>query len=410
MRGQKALRTRHARHSRQSRSTTAIAVCCATVAALAAFLLALGRIGNVGPFAPDIETSYQAGAFASGAASSDALSKVDSLAVSAAETALGEARLAQNPEARLGSLAAYSPAAADLNALPGDGEPFAFCLNPSSPDASPQLSAESAQALEQALYAFSAQDQSAGFLLLDTGSGRGIAANIDARVYGASSFKGPFALYLCETMLDAGTAGRATLASESAAQPFITESLAGDSATAYPIGNLVENSIIYSDNDSFRTLRANFDGGLGTWLSGLGIDGAIANDTWFPHYSAREAALLWLHMSDYLQSGTENALWLDDLLASTEKSFIRDAVVGADGEAGVAIGGESGSDVRVRNKAGWIASADARYCGTCDAGLVEKDGLTWLVAVMTSAPDADTAEQNIEALISALWNARGDLA
>ena len=46
--------------------------------------------------------------------------------------------------------------------------------------------------------------------------------------------------------------------------------------------------------------------------------------------TARSLASIWLGLLQYVQTGSDNALWFSDLLAGTETSFIRDGLQGVD--------------------------------------------------------------------------------
>ena len=98
-------------------------------------------------------------------------------------------------------------------------------------------------------------------------------------------------------------------------------------------------------------------------------------------------------MSEYLSHDTETSQWLSGFLASTARSFIRDGI--ADDQA------------LVRNKAGWI-SEDGCY-STCDAGLIDIDGRTYVMSIMTSMP-SDRSSEVTAAISKALFDTRAALA
>lgn len=298
-------------------------------------------------------------------------------------------------EERLAAVEPYTPTAADLAALSDRPEPFAFSANAESGTLAPALTEQTLDKLTAALEPFDAAGWQTGFILMDLGTGRGIAANLDARAYGASSIKGPYATYVCETLLDAGRATKATMCPEGAALGDMDGPYLSDGASAYPLGTLVEDSIVLSDNDSYRILRANFDAEFGQWLTKTGFPTEL-NDNWFPTYSARESALLWLHTASYLAGDGESAAWLSSLLEQTETSFLRDAL--------------AEQDVVVRDKAGWYADGDPAYCGTSDAGIVEKGGRDYLLCVMSAAPYSEANAAALENVVATTFAAREDLA
>lgn len=315
----------------------------------------------------------------------------------AAADANADAALPSTVESRLAACAPYFPELVDIATLSGQVEPFAFRLGPDAADTTPELSEASTTRLLNATAAFADYGWQAGCLLIDLGTGRGLAVNLDATAYGASAFKAPFALYLCETQLDTGTAALDTPCWEGNAAAFMDPdgTYLYDDTGSYPLGALVADSIVLSDNDSYRILRANFDAGLPDWLANLGLPGSLTDD-WFPTYSVRTSGMVWLHAADYLDGSAISAPWLSALLEQSETSFLRDAV-GADAQA-------------VRGKAGWYADDDPAYCGLCDAGIVTVNDRDYLLCAMSSAPYSAEGEALLEELLAAAFAAREDLA
>lgn len=192
----------------------------------------------------------------------------------------------------------------------------------------PALSAESQAVLDESLAYFDQNGIPVGFILMDIGSGRGFARNIDERIYGASMFKAPYCAYLLSQQIEQGdyTLSSAVLSGTMSDSGYFSYN--GRQAT---IEDLVDSSIIYSDNASYGALRTAFsDADLAAWLETLGANDNMAYDDWFPHCTARDAARLWSAIYAYLQSGTEGAQLLDELCASTETSFMRAALAGDD--------------------------------------------------------------------------------
>lgn len=293
-------------------------------------------------------------------------------------------------------------------------------------------------ALSSAIAAIETQGYTVGCFMIDVDTGNGVAYSLDSRVYGASSFKGPYAAFLCERLADGGQ---------------------GLSASSM---SLIESMVTYSDNDAFRILRNTYDSaGFTDWVASCGVAADIVHDTHFPRYSARESALLWLHMYDYLESGADHASYLAELYQQTNTSFIRDGVSavqdgaqdgeGGDGETqddsqssessgaegGAQDNGSSGAENDathegenldseddatqngenldsetqnaetpvVMNKAGWNASG-TRFSGLCDAGIIEYQGKTYIMSVMCSAPDSESHRAQVSAVVRALFDLR----
>lgn len=250
----------------------------------------------------------------------------------------------------------------------------------------PALEDESLAALQSALD--QAQELGdAGVVFYDLSSGKGVTYNADAEVYGASSYKALYALYICESLVETG-------------QVSLDDSLGtygGYNMGWQTVRDLIEDSVVNSDNDSFIALRAAFDRvGYEDWIVGLGIDYDTALDPMsdFPTYCPRTSAKLWREMSEYLSCDTETSQWLSGLLASTTRSFIRDGI--ADDQA------------LVRNKAGWISEAGCN--ATCDAGLIDVDGDTYIMSIMTSMPWSDHSSEVVTAIAKALYDVRSSLA
>lgn len=244
--------------------------------------------------------------------------------------------------------------------------PAAFSLGG---EAAPEVDEASLAALRAAIDAARADGEAeVGCIALSLETGRGVAFNLDARVYGASSFKGPYCAYLYERMAD--------------------EELGGIGLGEYE-RSLVASAIEYSDNDSYAALRMTYDGeGFASWLEENGVSGELMSDTWYPHYSARESALLWLAAYRYLEQGTAAGQELAAHLGSTNLSPIRDAAAA------------QGEGWEVLDKAGWIA--EPPDFSMSDAGIVRTAEGAYLISVMTSQPADDEAIRNTTAIAQAL--------
>ena len=221
-----------------------------------------------------------------------------------------------------------------------------------------------------------------GFTLINLNTGKGIAYNLDSRVYGASSFKGPYAAYLCQHLGD-----------NDASYPSGSE--AAGSGVSSSIYSLMQPMILYSDNSAFSSLRNTYDSaGFAEWLNSCGVDSEIMHDTHFPRYSTRESTLLWLRTYQYLKTNTPTAQNLASLYEQTNVSFIRSGVSGDD------------KVEAVLNKAGWCSGSE-RFTGLCDAGLIKcTDGTTYLMSTMTNSPDGGLYTIRLANLASALFECR----
>lgn len=248
-------------------------------------------------------------------------------------------------------------------------------------DAAP-LSEEQQESLAAATQNIEGGGYTVGFTLINLNTGKGIAYNLDSRIYGASSFKGPYAAFLCQHLGD-----------NDASYPSGSE--AAGSGVSSSIYSLIQPMILYSDNSAFSSLRNTYDSaGFAEWLNSCGVDSEIMHDTHFPRYSARESALLWLHAYQYLKTNTPTAQNLASLYEQTNVSFIRSGVSDDEGVEAVL------------NKAGWCSGSE-RFTGLCDAGLIKcTDGTTYLMSTMTNSPDGGLYTVRLANLASALFECR----
>ena len=248
-------------------------------------------------------------------------------------------------------------------------------------DAAP-LSEEQQESLAAATQNIEDGGYTVGFTLINLNTGKGIAYNLDSRVYGASSFKGPYAAYLCQHLGD-----------NDASYPSGSE--AAGSGVSSSIYSLMQPMILYSDNSAFNSLRNTYDSvGFAEWLNSCGVDSEIMHDTHFPRYSARESALLWLRTYQYLKTNTPTAQNLASLYEQTNVSFIRSGVSG------------DNKVEAVLNKAGWCSGSE-RFTGLCDAGLIKcTDGTTYLMSTMTNSPDGGLYTVRLANLASTLFECR----
>ena len=355
-------------------------------AAMALIVIALAVIFamalfHIGPFA---SAAAKDGSKHVGVASANA---VGNNASYFAQNVATQVSLARPVEPELAQLPAYTPTRDDLTNLAGQKAPFAFALGNATNDAgeqaaAPVLSDRSLVSLNNALSYYDNNGYEASYLIMDLGTGRGIAGNVDVPIYGASSFKGPYAAFLCQHLGD-----------NDASYPSGSE--AAGSGVSSSIYSLMQPMILYSDNSAFSSLRNTYDSaGFAEWLNSCGVDSEIMHDTHFPRYSARESALLWLRTYQYLKTNTPTAQNLASLYEQTNVSFIRSGVSDDEGVEAVL------------NKAGWCAGSE-RFTGLCDAGLIKcTDGTTYLMSTMTNSPDGGLYTIRLANLASALFECR----
>lgn len=391
----------------------------------AAFAMA---IFHVGPFEP--EPVVKDGAKHLGVQSVNAAGRTASYLAQNAATRMSFVRPI---EPDLALLPAYSPTREDLLGLSGQQAPFAFSLGSATDEtgsrfSAPVLSDPSLVSLNNALSFYDNNGYDVGYLFMDLGTGRGIAGNLDATVYGASSFKGPFSAYIVS-------------------QEFPDDINQARQSRV----NQVEDTIIWSDNESYDRLRTVYgDEGMEEWLADAGVDASLLDDTFYPHYTTRQSALMWLKIYQYLtETDTSAAQWLSDALGQTEVSFLRNGALGttsaghtdylpeeeeveaAEGEEAIEDAAEGevlaeeaieneklteeadktvasiGTNITVRNKAGWIH--DDEVNGVCDSGIVTIGDRDYLMTIMTNSPDSAASEQAFAHLARTLLEIRSDL-
>lgn len=300
-------------------------------------------------------------------------------------------------EERLALLSPHRLTNAELGSLPSGQEPFAFEASTGEIFA---LSQNAQDQLAQALAPFESVGYNAGYLLVDIETGRGIGANLDQQVYGASAIKAPYILFMCQTAFPAGTLNFDTPFSEELAWGSMDGDLTLDDETVYPFMTLAQSSIVDSDNDAFRIIRANYESSdFRVWLDNLNLQDVDSSE-WFPWLSARDLGKLWLEMYAFWETGTETAWWLETHCSLTDMSFVRAALMGQ----GLY------PDVVVADKAGWINGWDPGYHCLTDGSIVTYNGRRYLLCAITDAPYDEYWESCFESLIATLFAVREELA
>ena len=314
----------------------------------------------------------------------------------------------------------YTPSVQAIDGLPDPGTSVqGISLADSNANYVPQLSEEGAAQVQDAISAITANNKAVGFAFIDLQTGSGYVYNLDQRVYGASSFKSHVLIYGCQQALETGK------------------------TSISRVNSSAQDAIINSDNASYYRMRNAFEGSasesLSAWLSSMNISTTLANDTSFPHYSARESLKLWMNAFLYLNSPDSNkeiTEWVKKMFSGTAVSMVRNGVDPSSnpvsrekvesvaqelfgvlcagkktvevGEAKKAKASSADESVTVYDKAGWIngSSDDA----VCDAGIIEEDGKYYLITIMTNLADGETSRAEVSDLAAALWDQRSTLA
>lgn len=221
--------------------------------------------------------------------------------------------------------------------------------------------------LVDAINTFEAEGYSLGFSLIDVETGAAVSYNPDQTFYSASTIKAPYVMALYE--------------SNEHSMNYL-----GSSET-------VRNCLVYSDNEAYSSLRMSYDSSfMYDWLIAAGFSEADAQalyNEWYVFISANQLAAMWLHGYDYLISGSANALQLQEYLSASEHSCIHALTTGT---------------YTAWTKPGWYPSGG--YEATNDAGVVQADSGTYVVAVMSNAPSDFAA---LVPVVDAVNMAHGEL-
>ena len=322
-----------------------------------------------------------------------------------------------------------------------------------SPDELPEVAA--------ATEAFSEQGYGVGFVVYDIQSGTGIEYNADEEFFSASTIKAPFAVALASAVdageatisntgeiagwgstsdgshesADAGYFGQDIVSGlgeawgtafadeaesnqnhdsdqgESQQLTFDTQLnedvivdgtgvMAADDKSQYALSEVIENTLTHSDNTGYALLREHCnDGGMfENWCAMQGVDATAWEGMWYPYCTTRDLAKLWLGAGSYLLSGAEHASWVDGLLRSTDLSFFRNSITGAQ---------------KILSKPGYECEPMLDMSALAEGGTIVGDDGTYVLAIMSDAPYDDEYltenQQLIENLASALANARATL-
>lgn len=161
-----------------------IAIALAVIFAMALF--------HIGPFA---SAAAKDGSKHVGVASANA---VGGNASYFAQNVATQVSLARPVEPELAQLPAYTPTRDDLTNLAGQKAPFAFALGNATNDAgeqpaAPVLSDRSLVSLNNALSYYDNNGYEASYLIMDLGTGRGIAGNVDVPSTAPARSRAPIA-------------------------------------------------------------------------------------------------------------------------------------------------------------------------------------------------------------------------
>ncbi|NHM13398.1 serine hydrolase [Xiamenia xianingshaonis] len=261
---------------------------------------------------------------------------------------------------------------------------------------------EDAKAVQAALDAFSEAGYDVGFLVYDLASAAGVGYNIDEAFFSASTVKAPFAAYVLDREIAAGNASW----DEELHEDVVVEGtgvMADDDRDDYSLGEVLENTIVHSDNTGYALLLDRFGAdGFAAWAADAAVEvdpGEFAEVRGYPFVSARTMALLWAASAAPVLQGTPDPWrlasgWgayaeaasspLAGWLASTDESFIAEAL---------------GDGALVLSKPGYEISSDVANACLSECGLVIDESGPYLIAVMTNADFDDASFRDNEPLM-----------
>jgi beta-lactamase class A len=215
--------------------------------------------------------------------------------------------------------------------------------------------------LDDAVEAFEAKGYDLGFEMVDLKTGKGVSLNEDTSFYPASSIKAPFVISLYKELFD-------------------------EEGVSTSVATTCENCVVNSDNQAFVSLVDTYGKSyLEKWLdeSGIAYDQESLSSDYYPYLTPDQLATMWKAASPYLAGSTKGGATCAKLLSSTGISSIREVV---------------GSKYKVMSKAGWYPDTGS-YAATVDAGIVAADTGSYVVAIMSNAPeDFASLEKIVDAL------------
>ena len=222
----------------------------------------------------------------------------------------------------------------------------------------------SARRLDDVVRGFREGGYRLGFALEDLSTGRTLSYGTNEIFYPASSVK---AVY-CTMVLEQG----------------------GDAAVAAS-GPTIENCLVNSDNDAFRSLIAGYGyDDYAAWMERFAPESASqAAYKNYPTMTAAGMLSCWKETARFCTSGEPGSAFLADCLSQTHSSCL---------------GGLMRDRYTVWSKPGWYYGFDGEDSApsTCDCGLVRSDCGDYVVAVLSDAPgDFDALMGVVDALNAA---------
>ena len=225
--------------------------------------------------------------------------------------------------------------------------------------------ATTAQAeLDQAVAALEAKGTSVSYIVMNITTGATIEHNADTVYYSASSIKGPYCV---------------SLVREHGAQ----------ARESY--GNVIRACLVNSSNSDYDTLREAYK--RERFFQNFGSEAGTSADLshWYTNYTVRDLVKLWSLADSWLAAGSEDAVWVGELLSDTLYSQVDD-IAGGDG-------------IVTWSKAGWYPGGD-RDAVTFDGGAVHTQTGDYVIAVAVDRGSDFKAVRSIMEPLVALYEAQ----
>lgn len=193
------------------------------------------------------------------------------------------------------------------------------------------------------------------FILYDIYSEATISYNEERYYPVASTVKGPFAM-TCLWQIEEGLCSLNDTLED-------TENKGSGEGMNYTIKELIENTIVRSDNKGYYMLQEHFGYDYyNQFLLGLGNRVTIGDGIKWGKTSAIDSLKNWKEIYAYITSDRENACFFADLLKRTNKGYIRNVI---------------GKEYEVYNKMGWVSN----QC--CHDHAIVMDEEPYILIIMT---------------------------
>jgi len=256
--------------------------------------------------------------------------------------------------------------------IPNSDTPVGFSLSTLS---ATDLSAGELQVINDALAGIP-EDATAGFILLNMNTGRGLAYKADAGIYGDTSIISSYATFVCEQVVDSQKA-------------YFSEER-----------DNLEKAIIERDEEAYRSLREKFDSmGWQEYLTALNASSCYVTGSVYSTYSARTSMSLWFHTMSYIDLVDERpaAAFLYEAFKQTNPAYVRTGLANVPGAV-------------VQSMAGSYAGDSSGANSLCDCGVIQIGDVRYLLCIMSSMKADEANSQVMNTLVKAIMNARDETA